>query len=254
MLTSSTSSGAFALALADRIRDATEAAAGMTGAAPAALVALRQFLAGRTTEDLAQATGLTHSGAVRLVDRFVDAGLAERRPGRDGRSLSIVLTASGRALEPQDHPGAGRRPSRNRSMRCTRDDRRALLGLIDTLVAGVTAPAARRTASTATNTPVGCAGCATSHPVAGRSASARPPTPLSRMPPAIDGSDDREHHATSRRVSTTPPLGGLPDRRRVQVRRGPRAVPRRTDHVLRVPGAVPAPAAAGFHSRFRARG
>ena len=85
---------ALALALADGIRDATEAAAGMTGAAPSALVALHQFLAGRTTEDLAQATGLTHSGAVRLIDRLVDAGLVERRPGRDGRSLSIVLTVA----------------------------------------------------------------------------------------------------------------------------------------------------------------
>ena len=90
--------GALALALADAIRDATEAAAGMTGAAPAAVVALQQFLRGRTTEDLAQATGLTHSGAVRLVDRLVEGGLVERRPGHDGRSLAIVLTASGRAL------------------------------------------------------------------------------------------------------------------------------------------------------------
>ncbi len=86
------------MALADAIRYATEAAAGMTGAAPAALVALQQFLGGRTTEDLAQATGLTHSGAVRLVDRLAAAGFVERRPGRDGRSLSIVLTAAGRAL------------------------------------------------------------------------------------------------------------------------------------------------------------
>jgi len=90
--------GALAMALADGLRDATEAAAGMTGAAPAALVALHQFLAGRPAEDLAQATGLTHSGAVRLIDRLVDAGLVERRPGRDARSLSIVLTPRGRAL------------------------------------------------------------------------------------------------------------------------------------------------------------
>src|ERR1700674_913888 len=80
----------FAVALADGIREATEAAAGMTGAAPAALVALDQFLAGCPTEDLAQVTGLTHSGAVRLVDRLVDAGLVERRAGRDARSGSIV--------------------------------------------------------------------------------------------------------------------------------------------------------------------
>ena len=90
--------GALSLALADGIREATEAAAGLTGAAPAALVALEQFLSGRSTEQLAQATGLTHSGAVRLVDRLVDRGLARRGRGPDGRSASIVLTAKGRAL------------------------------------------------------------------------------------------------------------------------------------------------------------
>ena len=90
--------GAWTLGMADAIKDATEAAAGMTGAAPAALVALREFLGGRTTEDLAQAVGITHSGAVRLINRLVEAGLVERRPGPDGRSGSIVLTARGRAL------------------------------------------------------------------------------------------------------------------------------------------------------------
>jgi DNA-binding MarR family transcriptional regulator len=109
----------------------------MTGAAPAALVALRQFLAGRTTEDLAQATGLTHSGAVRLVDRLVDTGLAERRPGRDGRSLSIVLTASGRALSRK--VSVARATAIEESLdRLDGDDRRTLLALIDTLVAAVT--------------------------------------------------------------------------------------------------------------------
>ena len=130
--------GAFAVALADGIRDATEAAAGMTGAAPAALVALHQFLAGRPTEDLAQATGLTHSGAVRLIDRLVDAGLVERRPGRDARSLSIVLTARGRALS--------RKVTVARAIAIEAalggfdsDDSRTLLRLTDTLVANVTA-------------------------------------------------------------------------------------------------------------------
>jgi MarR family transcriptional regulator, negative regulator of the multidrug operon emrRAB len=129
--------GALALALADGIRDATEAAAGMTGAAPAALVALHQFLAGRTTEDLSQAVGLTHSGAVRLIDRLVDIGLVERRPGRDGRSLSIVLTARGRALSHRVTV------ARTNAIEAAldglgEDDRRALLGLVDTLITTVT--------------------------------------------------------------------------------------------------------------------
>ena len=130
--------GALALALADGIRDATEAAAGMTGAAPSALVALHQFLAGRTTEDLAQATGLTHSGAVRLIDRLVDAGLVERRPGRDGRSLSIVLTAMGRALSRE--VTVARATAIEAALDgLGSDDRRALLELVETLIATVTA-------------------------------------------------------------------------------------------------------------------
>jgi MarR family transcriptional regulator, negative regulator of the multidrug operon emrRAB len=129
--------GALALALADAIRDATDDAAGMTGAAPAALVALHQFLGGRTTADLAHAMGLTHSGAVRVIDRLVDAGLVERRDGRDGRSLSIVLTATGRA--------ASRRISAARASAIEAtlagldaDDRRALLQFVESLVATVT--------------------------------------------------------------------------------------------------------------------
>jgi DNA-binding MarR family transcriptional regulator len=88
--------GALAVALADRIREATEAASGLTGAGPAALVALEHFLAGRPVDDLARAMGLTHSGAVRLVDRLAEAGLVERRPGRDGRTVAVALTAAGR--------------------------------------------------------------------------------------------------------------------------------------------------------------
>jgi MarR family transcriptional regulator, negative regulator of the multidrug operon emrRAB len=129
--------GAFALALADRMRDATEAAVQMTGAGPAALVALQQFLAGRTTEELSQAVGLTHSGAVRLVDRFVDAGLVDRRPGRDGRSSAIVLTASGRAAARRI--GAARAAAIGAALaQLNARDRRALSPLIDTLIETLT--------------------------------------------------------------------------------------------------------------------
>lgn len=129
--------GAFTLALADRIRNATESAAGLTGAAPAALVALHQFLAGRTTEDLAQAMGITHSGAVRLVDRLVEAGLVERRSGRDGRSLSIVLTDTGRTRSREVTV------ARATAIEASLDglgggDRHALLTLVDTVIATLT--------------------------------------------------------------------------------------------------------------------
>jgi DNA-binding MarR family transcriptional regulator len=40
--------------------------------------------------------GLTHSGAVRLVDRLAGAGLVERRAGADQRSTALWLTPAGR--------------------------------------------------------------------------------------------------------------------------------------------------------------
>ena len=144
--------GAFALVMADAIRHATEAEAGVSGAAPAALIALRQFLAGRSTEDIAQATGLTHSGAVRLIDRLVDGGLVERHPGRDARSLSIVLTAKGRA--------SSRRISQARATAIktlieglSGEDRRALVVIVDALV--TTATAQRLSARERGEEPVG---------------------------------------------------------------------------------------------------
>lgn len=129
--------GAFALALADAVKQATEAAAGMTGAAPAALVALDQFLEGRTTEHLAQATGLTHSGAVRLVDRLADTGLVLRQAGRDGRSSSIVLTADGRRLSHKISVARGKAIEATLAGLRT-DDRRALVVLVDTLLVTAT--------------------------------------------------------------------------------------------------------------------
>ncbi len=90
--------GALALALSDAIESETSAAAGHTGATPAALVSLLDLLAGRSVDDLRHAVDLTHSGGVRLLDRLVSEGLAERRPGADARSIAVVLTARGRRL------------------------------------------------------------------------------------------------------------------------------------------------------------
>jgi DNA-binding MarR family transcriptional regulator len=46
---------------------------------------------------LANATRLTHSGAVRLLDRLERDGLVERREGPDARTAAVHLTTSGRA-------------------------------------------------------------------------------------------------------------------------------------------------------------
>ena len=129
--------GALVLALSDRIRESTEASAGLLGSAPAALVALDQFLGGATTEDVSQVLGLTHSGAVRLVDRLVGAGLVERTPGRDARSGSIVLTVSGRVRSRQ--VTRARAEAIERALVGMRsDDRRCLAHLVGSLLTTIT--------------------------------------------------------------------------------------------------------------------
>ncbi len=88
--------GALALAIADRTSDAVGDAAGQSQTAAIALSALDQFLDEPSVDLLRRVLGLTPSGTVRLVDRLQDAGYVTRRPGRDGRSVSLRLTAAGR--------------------------------------------------------------------------------------------------------------------------------------------------------------
>ncbi|MGV2386825.1 MAG UNVERIFIED_CONTAM: MarR family transcriptional regulator, partial [Thermobifida fusca] len=73
--------GALALAVTDRTSAAIAAAAGQSVSAAAALSAMHHFLDRPTLDQLRRVLGLTHSGAVRLVDRLVDAGLVTRGPG-----------------------------------------------------------------------------------------------------------------------------------------------------------------------------
>src|SRR3954468_3875225 len=73
--------GALATAIDDGVTAAIEEATGLTGAAPAALIALHDLLAGRSVDDLRRAVDLTHSGAVRLVDRLPAPGPAAPPPG-----------------------------------------------------------------------------------------------------------------------------------------------------------------------------
>ena len=91
--------GAASLTLSDAIREATEAATGMGGGIPAALVSLREWADGTSVDVLADAMRLSHSRAVRVVDRLEEAGLARREPDpSDGRRALVWLTPSGRRL------------------------------------------------------------------------------------------------------------------------------------------------------------
>src|SRR5215210_6747696 len=91
--------GALALTLSDDIREATEAATGMAGGPPAALVSLREWADGRSVDVLAHAMRVSHSRAVRIVDRLETAGLARRESDpSDGRRALVWLEPAGREL------------------------------------------------------------------------------------------------------------------------------------------------------------
>lgn len=91
--------GALALTLSDAIREATELATGMAGGPPAALVSLHEWADGRSVEVLAGAMRVSHSRAVRVVDKLEAQGLARREPDPlDGRRALVYLEPPGRDL------------------------------------------------------------------------------------------------------------------------------------------------------------
>lgn len=88
--------GALSLVVADRTFDAISALGRLSPSDAIALSALQQFLDRPSIDKLAQVLGLSHSGAVRLVDRLAAANLVRRASGLDRRESAIVLTAAGR--------------------------------------------------------------------------------------------------------------------------------------------------------------
>jgi MarR family transcriptional regulator, negative regulator of the multidrug operon emrRAB len=78
--------GALAVAITDRLRGESDAAA---------LITLLER-GGLSIEWLRRIVGLSHSATVRLVDRLTAQELVARRAGADRRSVSIALTARGR--------------------------------------------------------------------------------------------------------------------------------------------------------------
>jgi DNA-binding MarR family transcriptional regulator len=88
--------GAFALMIGDDITSATAACAPEAGPAASAL-ALLDHEPGLSIRTLAAGVGLSHAGAVRLVDRLEAEGLVERRGhDSDGRTRSLYLTTAGK--------------------------------------------------------------------------------------------------------------------------------------------------------------
>src|SRR5688572_20555675 len=88
--------GALPVEVAQRVQEAGGRASPHGASAPAALAALHGLASGQSIDALRRIVGLTHSGAVRLVDRLAGAGLVERRVGADQRSVALHLTPEGR--------------------------------------------------------------------------------------------------------------------------------------------------------------
>jgi MarR family transcriptional repressor of emrRAB len=89
---------AAATGLADAMADSVRAAGGLDLTAATALVAMLDFTPHGSVEALSRVVGVTHSGAVRLADRLVAAGLVDRRTGADARSRVLSLTGDGRVV------------------------------------------------------------------------------------------------------------------------------------------------------------
>jgi DNA-binding MarR family transcriptional regulator len=129
--------GTLSLALAGNVDVAVAAAAPYGPSAPAALTALEGYLGGEPIDALRRVLALTHSGAVRVVDRLAEAGLAERRPGPDGRTVAVTLTPAGRRA------AADVRVARERALAealapLGPEERRTLTELHEKLLAGLT--------------------------------------------------------------------------------------------------------------------
>ena len=129
---------ALVTALDDRIRDAVEAASGLTGTGPAALATIG-LAPGLRIDELAGMLRVSHSGAVRTVDRLAAAGLVVRHPAAgDRRSVALGLTDLGErrrrlVLEARSRAVAAALAPLDPAQR------RALGALVDTLLAGIAA-------------------------------------------------------------------------------------------------------------------
>ncbi|WP_166555003.1 MarR family winged helix-turn-helix transcriptional regulator [Mycolicibacterium sp. CBMA 226] len=88
--------GAVALGLFDTVGDIASAN-DLDITAMAALVSLADLARSTSVQGLSQLIGISHSGTVRLINRLVEAGLVERQPGPDARTLAVALTRRGRS-------------------------------------------------------------------------------------------------------------------------------------------------------------
>jgi MarR family transcriptional regulator, negative regulator of the multidrug operon emrRAB len=90
--------GAVALGITDAGLDDVASDNALDATATAALVTMLDLARSSSVQALSQLIGLSHSGAVRLVNRLAIAGLVERTNGPDGRTISVRLTRRGQSV------------------------------------------------------------------------------------------------------------------------------------------------------------
>lgn len=118
--------GALALAIADAVLREAEAKAPEAGPAAAA-ISLLAHEPGMSVDRLRRALGLSHPGAVRLVDRLEAEGAVIRKASEhDGRAVALHLTDAGRKTSAKIR--AARRGSLARMLDALSADERATLG------------------------------------------------------------------------------------------------------------------------------
>jgi MarR family transcriptional regulator, negative regulator of the multidrug operon emrRAB len=128
--------GALGIALADAQTAQLASSSGLSPTDAAALNAIG-LVPGCSIAVVRVALGITHPGTVRTVDRLVAAGLAERRAGVDGRTVSLHLTGEGeRAWSRQSEARLGW--LEGIVARLPRDERAAVERVASSILAAVT--------------------------------------------------------------------------------------------------------------------
>ena len=178
---------AAALGLTDRLQELGPEAAGMDTAAATALVALLDFSPHGSLRQLSQILGLTHSGAVRLVDRLAAGELVTREPGRDERSRAVTLTE--RAARPRWRYERGDTAPPPRLLDGLSDRQRTqLTRACEVLVANLTRQRLQQRAAGAPPAEGRCADYATSR------RAADPPAIVPQPQPSLRSRRDRQRH------------------------------------------------------------
>jgi MarR family transcriptional regulator, negative regulator of the multidrug operon emrRAB len=92
--------GATGLAVTDELKESLAHTGTAVPTELAAVITVANY-PGQPIEAMRRTLGLTHSGAVRLVDRLESSGLVSRAPTGHGRTVAVNLTRTGLDLAAQ---------------------------------------------------------------------------------------------------------------------------------------------------------